>query len=232
MAGGGGGNGDQDASRWPYFYPMMFIREQISHTVADASAAFPSDFQCRPTAAARTLTASAGDVAGGGPWYPAGPDDCDEDCGDGYRPLNCLHVEYGNRPDAPDENLSDDEHFLLSLLPVFSTLAPDKKLRARIAIETSLLNIAYPDHLTAQGRKSAAPGTEIATPDDGDHAPDTTVAAPEDAGSAASAAAPAAVVTATATCAPVAVAGNKKKRKSENDRSPARKRASCAADAR
>jgi len=37
----------------------------------------------------------------------------------------------------------------LSLLPMLSTLPMDKKLIARIAIETSLLNIAYPDLSTA-----------------------------------------------------------------------------------
>ncbi|CAI6343343.1 unnamed protein product [Macrosiphum euphorbiae] len=44
-----------------------------------------------------------------------------------------------------DENISDDKHFVLSLLPMLSTLPMDKKLKARIAIETLVHNIAFPD---------------------------------------------------------------------------------------
>ncbi|VVC24774.1 Hypothetical protein CINCED_3A012973 [Cinara cedri] len=136
--------GDQDGSRWPYFHSMMFIRDQISHTA---------------TVAANPLYLS------GGFQYPPGiypevqiggdGDGSDEDnCNN---PLNCLNIEYDNQNTVQamnsneysnyyqDENISDDKHFLLSLLPIFSTLSPDKKLKARIAIETSLLNIAYPD---------------------------------------------------------------------------------------
>lgn len=147
-------NSDQEMSRWPYFYSMMFIREQISHTVTNGSM-FLSDFQY-PTVCPKTETTEAEGEEAKEKWVSAGPNDEnspnheDDDDNDGYRPLNCLHVEYGNWSDAQDENFSDDKHFLLSLLPMFSTLAPDKKLKARIAIETSLLNIAYPD-LTVQG---------------------------------------------------------------------------------
>lgn len=56
---------------------------------------------------------------------------------------NCLNGVKPGHPDR-DENMSDDEHFLLSVLPMFSALPVDKKLKARIAFETSLLNIAYP----------------------------------------------------------------------------------------
>ncbi|XP_022170711.1 fibroblast growth factor receptor 3-like [Myzus persicae] len=49
-----------------------------------------------------------------------------------------------------DENVSDDKHFLLSLLPMLSKLPMDKKLIARIAIETSLQNIAFPDLRTVE----------------------------------------------------------------------------------
>jgi len=49
-----------------------------------------------------------------------------------------------------DENISDDKHFVLSLLPMLSTLPMDKKLKARIAIETLVHNIAFPDLNTAE----------------------------------------------------------------------------------
>uniref|UniRef100_A0A2S2NZN3 BESS domain-containing protein n=1 Tax=Schizaphis graminum TaxID=13262 RepID=A0A2S2NZN3_SCHGA len=122
---------DQEMSRWPYFHSMMFIKDQISHTVTNS--AYLSDLQYQNI-------------------YPEV--ELKEDAvSDEENPLNCLNIEYDNQNlvevkseySNQDENISDDKHFLLSLLPMLSTLPMDKKLVARIAIETSLLNIAYPD---------------------------------------------------------------------------------------
>lgn len=130
---------DQEVSRWPYFQFMLFIRDQISHTVTATSNSvyLSSDFQFPP---------------GIYPEVVIGGDGSDDDyCNN---PLNCLNIEYDNQNTVQaksdeysnqDENISDDKHFLLSLLPIFSILSPEKKLKARIAIETSVLNIAYPD---------------------------------------------------------------------------------------
>lgn len=121
---------DQEMSRWPYFRSMMFIKEQISHTV--------------------TNTVYLTDL----PYQNIYPEiELKEEVSDEENPLNCLNIEYDNQNSVEakseysnqDENISDDKHFLLSLLPMLSTLPMDKKLIARIAIETSLLNIAYPD---------------------------------------------------------------------------------------
>jgi len=117
----------QEVSRWPYFHSMMFIKEQILHTVSDSVQL--SDFQYQNMYPEVEMGESSQE----------------------YNPLNCLNIEYDNSVDVKsensnqDENISDDKHFLLSLLPILSSLPLDKKLKARIAIETSLLNIAYPD---------------------------------------------------------------------------------------
>lgn len=121
--------GDQEMSKWPYFYSMMFIKDQISHTVSTST--YLSDLQYQNIYPEVEMAEGSDDDS----------------------PLNCLNVEFENQNAVnasseysnQDENISDDKHFLLSLLPMFSTLPPDKKLKARIAIETSLLNIAYPD---------------------------------------------------------------------------------------
>lgn len=126
---------DQEMSRWPYFHSMMFIKDQISHTVTNS--AYLSDLQYQNI-------------------YPEV--ELKEEVSDEENPLNCLNIEYDNQNSIEvkseysnqDENISDDKHFLLSLLPMLSTLPMDKKLVARIAIETSLLNIAYPDLNTAE----------------------------------------------------------------------------------
>lgn len=122
-------NSGQEISRWPYFQSMMFIKEQILHTVKNSL--YLSDFQYQNI-------------------YP------DVEMGEGSDENNkfdCLNIEYDNQNSAEvrsgysnqDENISDDKHFLLSLLPMFSTLPIDKKLKARIAIETTLLNLVYPN---------------------------------------------------------------------------------------
>ncbi|KAL5240271.1 hypothetical protein ACI65C_007681 [Semiaphis heraclei] len=49
-----------------------------------------------------------------------------------------------NDSNQDEYNISDDKHFVLSLLPMLSSLPMEKKLKARIAIETSLHNIAFP----------------------------------------------------------------------------------------
>lgn len=119
----------QEMSRWPYFKSMMFIKDQILHTVKNSL--YLSDFQYQNI-------------------YP------EVEMGEGSDENNkfdCLNIEYENQNLAEmrsdysnqDENISDDKHFLLSLLPMFSTLPLDKKLKARIAIETTLLNLVYPD---------------------------------------------------------------------------------------
>jgi len=126
---------DQEMSRWPYFHCMMFIRDQISHTVTNS--VYLSDLQYQNI-------------------YPE-VELKEEASGEG-NPLNCLNIEYDNQNSVEvnsdcsnqDENISDDKYFLLSLLPMLSALPMDKKLKARIAIETSLLNIAYPDLNTAE----------------------------------------------------------------------------------
>lgn len=120
---------DRELSRWPYFQSMMFIKEQILHSVSNP--VYSSEVQYQNI-------------------YPEVKIDelSDED-----NPLNCVNAEYDNQNlfevkseySNQNENISDDKHFLLSLLPIFSALSPDKKLRARIAIETSLLNITYPN---------------------------------------------------------------------------------------
>lgn len=120
---------DQELSRWPYFHSMMFIKEQISHTVSNS--VYLSDFQ----------------------YQNIYPEVKIEEQSDEDNPFNCVNAEYDKqslceiKPEYSnrDENISDDKHFLLSLLPMFSALSPDKKLKARIAIETSLLNITYPN---------------------------------------------------------------------------------------
>lgn len=125
---------DQEMSRWPYFHSMMFIKEQISHTVTNSI--YLTDLQYQNI-------------------YPEV--ELKEEVSDEENPLNCLNIEYDNQNSVEvksdysnqDVNISDDKHFLLSLLPMLSTLPMDKKLIARIAIETSLLNIAYPDLSTA-----------------------------------------------------------------------------------
>ncbi|CAI6352347.1 unnamed protein product [Macrosiphum euphorbiae] len=131
---------DQEMSRWPYFHSMMFIKEQISHTVTNS--AYLTDL----------------------PYQNIYPEvELKEDVSDEGNPLNCLNIEYDYQNSAEvkseysnqDENISDDKHFLLSLLPMLSTLPMDKKLIARIAIETSLLNIAYPDLSTGSENSHA-----------------------------------------------------------------------------
>lgn len=140
----------QEISRWPYFYPMMFIKGQILHNSTN-SVYSSADFQYQNI-------------------YPevemvVGTDEDD--------PLNCLNIEHGiqNSVDVnnlecsnQDENISDDKHFLLSLIPMFSVLSPEKKLKARIAIETSLLNIAYPDLSTADMNTGKQNGTSQKSP--------------------------------------------------------------------
>lgn len=125
---------DQEMSKWPYFHYMMFIKDQISHTVSNSL--YLSDFQSQNIySEVKTEEVS------------------DED-----NPLNCVNAEYDNQSlcevkldySNENENISDDKHFLLSLLPMFSALSPDKKLKARIAIETSLLNITYPNLSTPE----------------------------------------------------------------------------------
>lgn len=119
----------QEVSRWPYFQSMMFIKEQISHTVENSL--YLSDFQ----------------------YQNIYPEVKMEEGSDENNKFNCLNTEYGNQYSAEmrsdnsnqDENISDDKHFLLSLLPMFSTLPLDKKLKARISMETTLLNLVYPD---------------------------------------------------------------------------------------
>lgn len=59
-------------------------------------------------------------------------------------------IEVTSEVPNQDENISDDKHFVLSLLPMLSTLPMDKKLKARIAIETLVHNIAFPDLNTAE----------------------------------------------------------------------------------
>jgi len=121
---------DQEMSRWPYFHSMMFIKDQISHTATNS--VYLTDLQYQNI-------------------YPEV--ELKEELSNDANPLNCLNIEYENQNSVElksdysnqDENISDDKHFLLSLLPMLSTLPMDKKLTARIAIETSLLNIAYPD---------------------------------------------------------------------------------------
>lgn len=130
---------DREMSRWPYFHSMMFIKDQISHNVTNSL--YLSDFQCQNI-------------------YPEV--ELKEEMSDEEIPLNCLDVEYDNQNlvevkseySNQDEHISDDKHFLLSLLPMLSTLPMDKKLIARIAIESSLLNIAYPDLSTADNSLS------------------------------------------------------------------------------
>lgn len=136
---------DQDVSRWPYFHSMMFIKDQISHTATTVAANpvyFSANFQY---------------PAGIYPDVVIGGDNGGSDEENYNNPLDCLNIEYDNQNTVQMwksneypihhqyDNISDDKHFLLSLLPVFSMLSPEKKLKARIAIETSLLNIAYPD---------------------------------------------------------------------------------------
>lgn len=58
-----------------------------------------------------------------------------------------------------DENISDDKHFVLSLLPMLSTLPMDKKLKTRIAIETLLYNITFPDLNTSENIHDAQQNT-------------------------------------------------------------------------
>lgn len=130
---------DKDMSRWPYFHSIMFIKDQIAHTATNSL--YLSDFQYQNV-----------EVEEG----------TDED-----NPFNCLNIEYDDQNSAEmkseysnqDENISDDKHFLLSLLPMFSILSPQKKLKARIAIETSLLNIAYPDLSAAADKTEENNGT-------------------------------------------------------------------------
>lgn len=136
---------DQEISRWPYFHSMMFIREQISYTATNSL--FLSDLQNQNI-------------------YPEVK--IQEDSDESNNPLNCLNIEYDNENSVEvksnyiiqNENISEDQHFLFSLLPMFSVLPPDKKLKARIAIETSLLNIAYPELSTTDnpqvGQKNAS----------------------------------------------------------------------------
>lgn len=125
---------DQILSRWPYFHSMMFIKEQISHTVR--SSVYLSDYQYQNMY----------------PEVEMGEEESEKD-----NPLNCLNIECENSGEVKseysnqDENISDDKHFLLSLLPMLSSLPLDKKLKARIAMETSLLNIAYPDQIEQNG---------------------------------------------------------------------------------
>ncbi|KAF0772724.1 Transcription factor Adf-1 [Aphis craccivora] len=140
---------DQEMSRWPYFYSMMFIKDQISHTVKNS--AYLSDLQYQNI-------------------YPEV--ELKEEESDEENPLNCLNLEYDNQNSIEvkseysnqDENISDDKHFLLSLLPMLSTLPMDKKLVARIAIETSLLNIAYPDLNTEENVHSEQTDTIQTSP--------------------------------------------------------------------
>jgi len=135
---------DQEMSRWPYFHSMMFIKDQISHTVTNS--VYLTDLQYQNI-------------------YPEA--ELKEELSDETNPLNCLNIEYDNQNSVEiksdysnqDENISDDKHFLLSLLPMLSTLPMDKKLTARIAIETSLLNIAYPDLSTADNLPAEQKGT-------------------------------------------------------------------------
>jgi len=120
---------DQEVSRWPYFQSMMFIKEQITHTAT--SSIYLSEFPYQNI-------------------YPEVEIE-EEEGSEENNSLNCLNVVHGNSVEVKsenldqDENISDDKHFLLSLLPMLSSLPLDKKLKARIAIETSLLNIACPD---------------------------------------------------------------------------------------
>lgn len=132
-------NRDQEISKWPYFHSMMFIKDQISHNVSTSSYLSNMQYQnIYPEVEMREGSA-------------------DEDTA-----LNCLNVEFENQNvvdvnseySSHDENISDDQHFLLSLLPMFAALPPEKKLKARIAIETSLLNIAYPDLSTTDNNNS------------------------------------------------------------------------------
>lgn len=135
---------DQEMSRWPYFHSMMFIKDQISHTVTNS--VYLTDLQYQNI-------------------YPEV--ELKEELSDETNPLNCLNIEYDNQNSVEikseysnqDENISDDKHFLLSLLPMLSTLPMDKKLTARIAIETSLLNIAYPDLSIADNSPAEQMGT-------------------------------------------------------------------------
>lgn len=133
---------DQEMSRWPYFHSMMFIKDQISHTALNNALYSSADLQHQSI-------------------YPEV--ELKEEFSDGENPLNCLNIEYENQNSAEvtsanqDENISDDQHFLLSLLPMLCTLPMDKKLKARIAIETTLLNIAYPD-LSAEHQDSSHAG--------------------------------------------------------------------------
>lgn len=134
---------DQEMSRWPYFHSMMFIKDQISHTATNS--VYLTDLQYQNI-------------------YPEV--ELKEELSDDTNPLNCLNIEYDNQNlvevksdySNQDENISDDKHFLLSLLPMLSTLSMDKKLAARIAIETSLLNIAYPDLSTVDNSHAEQKG--------------------------------------------------------------------------
>ncbi|XP_025422716.1 uncharacterized protein LOC112692304, partial [Sipha flava] len=134
----------KDMSRWPYFSSMMFIKEQILHKTTNP--VYLSDIQYQNIYPEVEIGVGT-----------------DED-----NPLNCLNSECENLNSAEvnnstcanqDENISDDKHFLLSLIPMFSVLSPAKKLKARIAIETSLLNIAYPDLSASDNSQDEQNGT-------------------------------------------------------------------------
>lgn len=136
-------NGNE-ISRWPYFSAMLFIKEQILHKATNPL--HLSDIQYQSI-------------------YP----EVEMEVGyDDDNPINCLNSEFENQSSAEEnnstsanqnENISDDKHFLLSLIPMFSVLSPEKKLKARIAIETSLLNIAYPDLSAADNCQDEQNGT-------------------------------------------------------------------------
>ncbi|XP_050523290.1 uncharacterized protein LOC126895464 [Daktulosphaira vitifoliae] len=120
----------QDISKWPYFQSMMFIKDQISHSVSNSL--YLADIQFQNIYPEVEMTEGVDEDKHSNSTVARSTDNGVEICSSSL---------------YQDENFSDDKHFLLSLLPTFSALSPEKKLKARIAIETLLLKTAYPEVL-------------------------------------------------------------------------------------
>lgn len=125
----------QEVSKWPYFQSMMFIKDQITHSAS--TSVYMSDMQYQSIYPEIEMT--------------------EEPLNEKLSYSSVKDLSSQNDADVVDaiccnqcENFSDDKHFLLSLLPMFSALSPENKLRARIGIETLLLNIAFPEVSTAK----------------------------------------------------------------------------------
>lgn len=132
-------NGDYDLEtcKWPHFKSMMFIQEQIMYTTCSAvtNPEYLSGVKYENNLISEVkMEVESYDDSGNNSLNDQ--TDAEYDYENNYSETD-VNFEYSDQND----NMSDDEHFLLSLLPMFSILSPDKNLKARIAIETALLNI-------------------------------------------------------------------------------------------